>query len=221
MGRPWSVDKLFYEMRRLAFSRVRTNTASSGISWDKGRKVAGGNLSSLQMKVIKFINGISQPVCDSRSCTRWYTISPLVMFFVLVISSPLTYWTWAHSWLLMCKTGILLPFNSPLRRVTSVFSVTKASISVFPNCSLCGENPAGTVSPIFNVQPHCLRSPVFNFAELPYSWWLLILHHISPRQPSRAQHFPAYKPCTEGPSLAKRSKGCRRGPWAWCCLGWS
>lgn len=27
--------------------------------------------------------------------------------------------------------------------------------------------------------------------------------------------------CTEGPSVAKRSKGYRHGPWAWCCLGWS
>lgn len=123
--------------------------------------------------------------------------------------------------LLMCKPGILLHFNSPLRRVTSVLSVTKASISVFPNCSLCGENPAVTASPVFNVwPPHCSRNPVVDFAELPSCWCWLILHHIKPRQPSRAQHFPCDSLLAQE-DQAKGSKGCRHGPWAWCCLGWN
>lgn len=160
--------------------------------------------------------------------TLWYKISPLVMFFVLVISSQLTCWTWAHSdCLLMCKPGILLPFNSPLRRVISMFSVTKPSISVLPNCSLCGENPAVTVSPIFNVWPHCSRNPVVNFAELPYGWWWLITAPHQPQAAIQSSAFPmltnpkGFTASTERPSLAKRSKGCRHGPWAWCCLRWS
>lgn len=60
MGTPLSVDKLLYEMRRLWLSVERKqNQIPVGSAEMKGRKVGGGNLSSLQMKVIKFINGIS------------------------------------------------------------------------------------------------------------------------------------------------------------------
>lgn len=109
----------------------------------------------------------------------------------------------------MCKPGILLPFNSPLRRVTSVFPVTKASISVFPNCSLCGKNFAVTVSSIFSIWPRCRRIPVFNFAQLPYCWWWLILRHISPRQPSRAQHFPCL-PSQRDSQLAQKDQALQK-----------
>lgn len=128
---------------------------------------------------------------------------------------------------------LLLSFNSLFRRVTSVLAVTKAFISGFQTRSLCGENPAVTVLPIFNIWPNCSRNAVVDFAELTWCWCWLILHPINPRQQPRAGRFPCIAPahqaegCMEGPSLAKCClwvPGCKGGrcrPQAQGFLGWS